>query len=292
MERVAKAKAEQERLARIKLEEERQEKERLAKIRLEDERREKERLLAEKVAKENIKIAISLSNAAGSFPIGSNGAIPLEITNKGNSSEELLLTITAAKEYGAVLTRAGRADESVTRLQLAAGETFKGTVQFRMPSKLVDGHRSTLSVHAVSAKFSDIGFQKETVVVCSAPLVRVVAKLVKPKVAPGEKMGYRVAVLNAGSQLAQDLIVRLQLPPQVDFAGSSDTPFKQESNGALVFKIDKVDIGQLVQINLDVKVRENASVGQELRGQVEVENGGLQRKELFTASASVVIPAN
>jgi hypothetical protein len=67
-------------------------------------------------------------------------------------------------------------------------------------------------------------------------------------------------------------------------------PFKQESNGALVFKVAKVDIGQLVQINLDVKVRENASAGQELRGQVEVESGGLQTKELFTASASVVIP--
>jgi uncharacterized repeat protein (TIGR01451 family) len=289
-ERVAKAKAEQERLARIKLEEERQEKERLAKIRLEEERREKERLRAEKLAKESIKIAISLRNGTGAFPVGSTSALPLEITNTGTSSEELLLTITAAKAYGAVVTRTGRTDESVTRLQLAAGETFKGTVQVRMPSGIVDGHRSTLSVHAASAKFSDISFQKETVVVSSAPLVRAVAKLVKAKVAPGEKVSYRVAVLNAGSQSARDLIVRLQLPPQLDFAGSSDMPFTQESNGALVFKVDKVDIGQLVLINLDVKVRENASIGQELRGQVEIESGGLQRKEIFTASASVVIP--
>ncbi|HIJ87280.1 MAG TPA: DUF11 domain-containing protein [Desulfuromonadales bacterium] len=314
MERIAKAKAEQERLAKIKLEEERLEKERLekerlakvkleeerlekerlekerlAKIKLEEERREKERLLAEKLAKENIKIAISLRNDAGSFPIGSSSVIPLEITNRGNSSEELLLNISAAREYGVILTKPGKPDESVTRLQLASGETFKGSLHVRMPFEMVDGHRSLLSVHAVSAKFSDIAFKQETVVICSAPLVRAVAKLVKPKVTPGEKLSYRVAVLNAGSQSAQNLTVRLQLPPQIDFQGGSDTPFKQESNGALVFTVDKVDIGQLVQINLDVKVRENTSIGQELRGQVEVESGGLQKKEVFVASASVVI---
>ena len=288
-ERLEKERLEKARLAKINLEEERLEKERLARIKLEEDRRERERQLAEKIAKENIKIAISLSNDTGAIPVGSNGVVPFEVTNKGNSSEELLLSITAAKEFGVILTRPGKA-ESVTRLQLAAGETFKGYVQVRMPSEIVDGHRSTLSLHAVSAKFSDVGFQKETVVVSSAPLVRAVAKLIKPKVAPGEQLRYRVTVLNAGSQSAKSLTVRLQLPPQVDFLGGSDTPFTKEANGFLAFRIDKVDIGQLVQINLDVKVQEKASVGQELRGQVEVENGGLQKKEIFAATASVVIP--
>jgi len=284
-ERAAAEKLEMERIAKVKAEQER-----LAKIKLEEERLERERLLAEKLAKANIKIAIALSNEAGPFKIGSSGAVPLTITNKGNNSEELLLNANAAKEYGAVLTKSGKPDESVTRLKLAAGETFKGAVQIKMPSEMVDGHRSLLSVHAVSAKFSDVSFRNETVVICSAPLVRAVAKLVRPKVAPGEQLGYRVAVLNVGSQPAESLTVRLQLPPEIDFQGTSDTPFKQESNGALLFKLDKVDIGQLAQINLDVKVRENTAVGMVLRGDVEIESGGLQRKERFTATASVVIP--
>jgi uncharacterized repeat protein (TIGR01451 family) len=215
--------------------------------------------------------------------------IPVEITNKGTNSEEFLVSISAAEEYGAVLTKSGNAGQNVTRVQLAAGETFKGAVQIRMPDETVDGNRSRLSVHAVSAKFSDVGFQKETVVVCSAPLVRAVAKLSKAKAAPGEQLRYRVTVLNAGSLAAQSLTVRLHLPPQIDFQGSSDTPFKQESTGVLSFKVDKVDIGQLVQINLDVKVRENSPVGQKLRGQVDVESDGLQRREIFTATASEVI---
>ena len=285
-ERAAAEKLEMERIAKVKAEQER-----LAKIKLEEERLERERLLAEKLAKANIKIAISLSNEAGSYPVGISSAVPIEITNKGNSSEELLITVNAAKEYSAVLTRSSRPDESVTRLQLAAGETFNGAVQVKMPLEMVDGHRSLLSVHAVSAKFSDVAFRNETVVICSAPLVRAVAKLAKPKVAPGEQLSYRVAVLNVGSQSADNLTVRLQLPAEIDFQGTSDTPFKQESNGVLFFKVDKVDIGQLAQINLDVKVRENTSVGQVLRGEVEVESGGVQRKEVFAATASVVIPA-
>ena len=273
MQRAAKAKADQDRLARIKLEEE---------------RREKERLLAEKLAKASIKVAMLLHDNPGPFPVGGIGTLPVEISNKGKNSEELFLTVTAAKEYNAILAKTNKPDENITRLKIAAGETFKGVVQFRMPAVMVDGHRSAITIKAVSTKFKDVSFQKETVVVSSAPLVRAVAKLLKPKVAPGERLRYRVTVLNAGSLPAQNLTVRLQLPSQVDLIGAPDIPFNQEPNGTLILKIDHVDIGKLAEINLDVKIRENITVGQELRGHIEVIDSTLQRKDIFTASASVV----
>lgn len=274
MQRAAKAKAEQERLARIKQEEE---------------RREKERLLAEKLAKASIKVAMLLHDNPGPFPVGSIGTLPVEIANKGKNSEELFLTVTADKEYKAILAKTNKPDENITRFQIAAGETFKGAVQFRMPAAMVDGHRSAITIKAVSTKFKDVSFQKETVVVSSAPLVRAVAKLIKPKVAPGERLRYRVTVLNAGSLPARNLTVRLQLPPQVDLIiAAPDVPFKQEPNGTLILKIDHVDIGKLAEINLDVKIREDSAVGQELRGHIEIIDSTLQRKDIFTASASVV----
>jgi uncharacterized repeat protein (TIGR01451 family) len=275
LERAAKAKAEQERLARIKLE---------------AERKEKERLQAEKLAKASIKAVISLHNDAGAVPVGSNGTLPVEITNRGKQSEEFILTVTAPKEYDAALVRSDKPTEVITQLKLAAGEVFKGAVSFRMPAEMVDGHRSPVSVTAVSAKFSDVQFQKEAVVVSSAPLVRAVAKLAKQKVTAGEKLRYRVMVLNAGSLPARNLTVRLQLPPQVDFQNAPETAFKQEPDGTLVFKIERVDIGKLAEINLDVQVRENSTAGQELRGHVEIVNGNLQRKDIFTASASTIQP--
>lgn len=273
MERTARAKAEQERLSRIKHEKE---------------NREKERMLAEKIAKESINVAITFNEGTEPFPVGGNGSLPVELSNTGKNSEEFLLTVTAAKEYDAVLTGAGKPDEMVTRLQLAAGETFKGAVVFRMPAEMVDGHRSAMMIKAVSAKFNDVSFQKEAVAVSSAPLVRAVAKLAKQKVTPGEKLRYRVTVLNAGSIAARNLTVRLLLPPQVIFQGAPDCAFKQEPDGTLVFTVDQIDMGKLAEINLEVKVREGRSVGQESRGHVEVVNHSLQRKDIFTAGADVV----
>jgi len=283
LERAAELKMEMERAAKTKAEQEQ-----LARITLEAEQREKEHLLAEKRSKASIKVAIVLHEGAAPVPVGGNGTLPIEISNAGKNSEDFLLTITAAKEYDAVLVRANKPDESITRLQLAAGETFNGTVVFKMPVDMVDGHRSLVVVKAVSAKFSDVSFQKGTVLVSSAPLVRAVAKLAKQNVTPGEKLNYRVTVLNAGSYPAQNLTVRLQLPPQVEFQGAPSVVFKQEPNGTLVFKIDQVEIGKLAEINMDVKVRDNTVIGQELRGHVEVVNGSLQKKVIFTASASVV----
>ncbi len=273
MERAAKAKAEQNRLASIKFEEE---------------RREKERLLAEKLVKESISAAITLPEDVEPVPVGGNGTLPFTISNTGRNSEEFLLAVTTAKEYDAVLSGAGKLVESGTRLQLAPGETVKGTVVFRMPTEMVDGHRTVMMIKAVSAKFSDVSFQKEALVISSAPLVRAVAKLIKPSVFSGEKLRYRVTVLNAGSLPARHLTVRLQLPPHVDFQGAPDVSFKQEPNGTLVFKVDQIDIGKLVEINLDVKVREDSAVGQELRGQVEVINESLHRKDIFTSRATVI----
>lgn len=282
-ERAAKLKLEMEHAARVKAEQER-----LVRIKQEEERHEKERLLAEKLAKASINAVVTLQEAKGPFPVGANGSLPIEISNKGKNSEDFLLTITAAKEYDTMLVRANKPGENITRLQLAAGETFKGAVVFKMPTAMVDGHRSAIAVKAVSTKFSDISFQKETVVVSSAPLVRADAKLAKQKVAPGEKLSCHLTVLNAGSLPAKNLTVRLQLPPQIDFLGTPDPSFKQEPNGTLIFKIDQVEIGKLAIINLDVKVRENSVVGQKLRGQVEVINDSLKRKDSFTTSASVV----
>lgn len=282
-ERAAKLKIEMERAARAKAEQER-----LARIKLEEERLEKERLHAEKLARASIKAGIVLHEDAWLVPAGGNGTIPIEISNRGKKSEEFLLTVTTAKEYGAILARANKPDESVTRIQLAGGETFKGSVVLRMPAEMVDGHRAAMMVKIVSAKFSDISFQKEATLISSAPLVRAVAKLVKQKVTPGENLRYRVTVLNLGSLPAHNLTVRLKLPSQIDFQGAPDISFKQDPDGTLVFKVDQIEMGKLAEINLDVKVLENSVVGQELRGHVEIVNGTLQRKDIFTASASIV----
>jgi OOP family OmpA-OmpF porin len=245
------------------------------------------RLAAEIFAKSRIKAAIVLQEVSGSLPVDSNQSLSFEMVNQGESTEEYLVTITAPKEFDAFLARTNSPDEKVTTLRLAPGETFKGSVLFRIPAGMVDGHRATISVKAVSPKFSDVFFQKESLVVCSAPLVRVVAKLSKQQVTPGEKLLYRLSLLNAGSLPARNLTVKLQLPPQVDVTGTPDVPFTLEASGIIIFKVDVLDSGKRTEITVDMKVREDSTIGKELLWNVEVVDGDLRRAK-STERASVV----
>lgn len=282
-EHAAALKLEQEKLAREKAE-----RERIALEKAESERRERDRIAREKAEKEDVRTAISVLNGGATVAAGQNGSIPIEISNRAKTSQEFMLDVLAAKEYGAFLASAGKSDESVTSVKLASGETFRGRVLFRMPSNKVDGHRATFTVRTVSSKYRDIIKVKNALVTASAPLVRVVAKLARPVVTPGERLRYRVTVLNIGSQPADDLTVRVQLPPELEYVAAPDLKFRQEQNGTLVFKVDRIETGKLAEISLDVNVSENSRIGQELRGKVEVVNNQLQRKETFAAGASVV----
>lgn len=282
-ERTAELKRESERAARVKAEQER-----ITRIKVEEERLEKERLLAVKLAKASIKASVTLQEEVWQVPAGGTGRLAVEITNKGKNSEDFLLTLSAPKEYNAALASADKPDKSIQRIQLAAGESFKGVVVLNMPAGMVDGHRSGVAIKVASAKFGDVTFQKDATLICSAPLVRAVAKFTSQKIITGEKLRYRVTILNAGSLAAKGLTVRLQLPPEISFLGAHDASVKQEQNGTLVFKIDEIDIGKLVEINMDVKIRETSAVGLELRGNVEVTNESLKRSETFPARATVI----
>jgi len=282
-ERLAAQKLEQERIAKEKAE-----RERIAQEKAAAERKERERMAAEKTAKESIKVVISLDEGGSSAAVGQNGSMLADVSNRGKNSEEFLLEASAAPEYGAYWVSAGKPDEPLTRIKLAAGETFKGKLLFRMPADKVDGHRAALTVKVVSGKYSDVIQSKNALLIASAPLVRAVAKLARPKVEPGEQTQFRVTVLNIGSQPARDLTLRLQLPPQLDFVTAPGIKFRQEQNGMLVFRIEQIETGKLSEIILNVKVRESSRVGEEMRGQLEIVNGQLQRKDIFTSSASVV----
>ncbi|HBA72683.1 MAG: hypothetical protein A2X82_17760 [Geobacteraceae bacterium GWC2_55_20] len=281
-ERAAAAKLEQERLAREKAE-----RERIAREKIEAERRAREKLAAEKAAKESIKAVITVKDGKV-VAAGENGGIPFEVSNRGKNSEEFMLEAIAPPEFAVSVTSLSNRDAAVTRIKLAAGETFKGSLSLRMPSDRVDGARTTITIKTTSATYSDVFQQKNVLTITSAPLVRAVAKLAKNAVAPGEQLNYRVTILNIGSLPAQSLTVRLQLPLQLDFLGAHGQKFRQEPDGTLIFRVEQIDPGKLAELKLDVRVLDKSNGGQKLGGQVEVINGQLQRKDIFSAVTSVI----
>lgn len=283
VERAAALKAEQVRLAK-----EQEERDRIAAEKAEARRKERERLAAEQAAKDNVKLAILFPADSTLIEVGKNGQVPVELINKGIGREEFNLSASAQSDATPTFASTDRPNDPVERLSLAAGEKFRGFVSFRMPTDKVDGYKSILQIKAISAKYNDVAFSSDARIITSAPLVRAVAKPGKQKVARGETIKYRVTMLNAGSITAQGLTVRVILPPQLEFLDAAGTEYRQESAGIITFRLDTLETGRLTDVNLNVKVRENAADKQELRCQVEVINTSLQLKATSNSSAAVV----
>lgn len=284
LERAAAERLERERQARLKAEQER-----IVREKAEAERRERERLAAEKAAKERILTATTLAvDGEQAVAAGQNGLVHFEITNRTGSDEEYLLEASALPEYGIVMGAEAQPGVAVSRVTIAAGNAFKGVASFRMPPDRVDGDRKSITIRAVSARFSDVALSRDTLAIAAAPLVRVVARPLKQKVAPGEQFRYRVTVLNVGSLAAKGLTVRAVLPPQLDFKDAGNAQVRQEGADTVSFKVDELGAGRMAEIQLGLKVRDDSRAGQELRCQVEVINGELQRKDIFTSSAVAV----
>lgn len=282
LEREKALKAEQERQAK-----EQAERDRIMREKAEAERKERDRLAALKLAKEGIKLDIVVPAVNRTVEAGKNGRISFELINRSVTREEFLLSAPMPKEYAALLTSSDKPGERAERITLAPGEKYKGGLTLRMPGDKLDGFKAPLQIKAVSAAYDDVTFSREAVVTASAPLVRIVAKPQNITVVRGEPVKYHIAVLNAGSLAAQGLSVRATLPSQLDFINAGGADFRQAS-GVVTFKIDALETGRMERLSITAAVRGNTADKQELRLQVEVINGQLQRKDIFTSNPVVV----
>jgi len=252
-----------------------------------------EQLLAEKAGQgrttpEDIRVSISAPGDVLTVAAGQRGEIPFEIANLGTSDEVFVLETSAPPGYEAILTGAGRSDEKPSRVTIGTATPFKGSITFRMPTNRVDGSRSTISLRAVSEKHRHVVQNRDTHIITSAPLVRVVAKPEKQRLAPGEQTRYRVTVLNAGTLPALGLTVRVILPAQIEFLERGDSAFLRDAAGGIIFRVDALNTGKLAEFTMDVKVRADSPIGQDLRSKVEVVINQLQIKEIFTSAAVLV----
>ncbi|HEY3307888.1 MAG TPA: outer membrane protein assembly factor BamD [Desulfuromonadaceae bacterium] len=271
LDRAAALKAENERLAREKAEKEAAE------------QKKRELIAAEKMAKEAIKVQIEPVADIQRVAAGKEGQLFFEITNKGVKLEEFLIAVPVSKEYAALLTSVERPEEKIERLALAPDQKRKISLKFRIPTDRVDGSKAIFGIQATSASYNDVSFSKEAIVMVSAPLLRVVAKPNKTKVSRGETVNFRIAVLNVGSIEAGDLTMRAILPDQLDFSDANGAEYRQAA-GIVTFRVSDLESGKFTNISVNATVRENVANGQELRLQLELINGQLQRKDIFSSA--------
>ncbi|MFA6822964.1 MAG: tetratricopeptide repeat protein [Geobacter sp.] len=218
-------------------------------------------------------------------------AIPVEVLNRGNGSDSFYLASGFPAEFGARFVAAAAPDQAINQTPpLAPGERFNGLLQLTVPADTIDGLRITYPVKAASRFNAETSQSRELSLVASAPLLRAMIKPATTQAAPGERIQYRITVLNVGSMAAREVSLRLNFPTQyepAEFAG-----FRQEMQAVLVQDGLALKSGESREFVVSFKLRDEALAREELVVRADLVNAPLKAVSTFHAAAVYVQPVS
>lgn len=225
------------------------------------------------------------------FDVARRINVPFEITNRGNGNDSFYLESGFPPGFNAGFASAAAPDQSINQTPaLAPGETFKGVVTLTIPASSIDGLRITYPVKAASHFMSEATQSRQVAMIAAAPLLRAVLKTDKLQPLPGEKVTYRIAVLNVGSTAALNVTLRLSFPPQLEPVDYAATGFKQEMKAALVYDGLQVNSGESKEFTVTFQLKDDSLAGQELLCRAELINNPLKTTAAFISNAAYVQP--
>ncbi len=225
------------------------------------------------------------------FHVAERVNVPFEITNRGNGNDAFYLESAFPAEFKARFAAATSPDAVINQTpELAQGETFKGVISLEIPAASIDGLRIVYPVKAASRLMAEASQSREIRLVASAPLLRAVLKADKTQPLPGEKIIYRIAVLNVGSTVAKDVAFRLNFPPQLEPVDYATAGFKQETKSALVFDGLQINSGESRELSVAFQLKDDSLAGQELATRAELINNQLKTTAAFVSNMAFVQP--
>lgn len=287
-EQLARERALAEKLERERQARERAERERIAKERAEAERREQERLAAIKAERDAIRFDFEPVAARPVVAAGSTAAIPFTLVNRSMRHEEFVLAAQPPAGTEAVVVAAHEPSQPVRTAALKPKETFSGVVSFAVPPDQVDGARLNLTVKASSTRFNDIEQHQVIQALVAAPLLRVVSRLEKAQAVPGEQLAYKVSVLNAGSQPAKEVDLRITLPARLKLLNAGDNGCWVENEQTAACRVGEISQGTMAERTLTVQVRDGGEE-QKLRTTVDLVQTVLQQRQSFPGAPFAVV---
>ncbi len=234
-----------------------------------------------------------LKQSANPVDVARRTAIPFEIQNRGNGHDSFYLASSFPDEFGVRFTAAATPELSINQTPLlAAGERFKGLVLLSVPPSSIDGLKIAYPVKAASQFMGEASQSRVVSLIAAAPLLRALVKTDKLQILPGEKLQYRVTVLNVGSTTAEDVTLRLNFPAQyqpVDFATAG---FRQEMNAALVMDGITLKSGESRDLAVSFQLKEEALAKEELMIRADVINNSLQTRGTYLSNTTFVLPVS
>lgn len=217
--------------------------------------------------------------------------IPFEITNRGNGSDSFYLESGFSPEFNPSFASAAAPDQSINQTPvMAPNEIFRGFVNLTVPANSIDGLRISHPVKAASRLASEASQSRQINLTAAAPLLRVVLKTDKTQALPGDKVAYRLAVLNVGSTAAQNVSLRLSFPPQMEPLDYAAAGFKQEMKAALVLDGLQINSGESKDYTVTFQLKDDSLAGQELLCRAELINKSLNTTAAFMSNPSYVQP--
>lgn len=217
-------------------------------------------------------------------PVSQRVAIPFELQNRGNGADSFYLASGFPAEYGVRFAAAATPDQTLNQTPvLAPGERFNGLLQLVIPADTIDGLRITYPVKAASRFNTETSQSRELTLTASAPLLRAVIKADKAQALPGERVTYRVTLLNVGSMVAHEVTLRLNFPPQYEPA--EFTGFRQEMQAALVQDGLVLKPGESRDFVVSFTVKGGAAAHEELTVRADLINAPLKAVSTFHAAA-------
>lgn len=223
------------------------------------------------------------------FAVGRPIVVPFELINRGNGDDSFYLESAFPADFKARFASAAAPGVAISQTPtLAPGETFKGVIDLVIPSGSIDGLRITHPVKAASRLMAEASQSREVRLIASAPLLRAVLRTEKSRPAPGEKMLYRIAILNVGSAVAQDVTFRLNFPPQLEPVDYAAAGFRQEMKSALVLGGLQVKSGESREFSVAFQLKDDSLAGQELLTRAELINNPLKTTATFVSNTSSV----
>jgi len=223
------------------------------------------------------------------FTVGRPTVIPFEVVNRGNGNDSFSLESYFPAEFKARFASAAAPETAISQTpDLASGETFTGVINLVIPFGSIDGLYITHPVKAASRLMAEASQSREVTLIASAPLLRAILRTEMTAPLPGDRIVYRVAILNVGSTAAQDVTLRLNFPPQlepVDFAAAG---FRQETKSALISDGLQLNSGESREFSVVFLLKDDSLGGQELSTRAELINNPLKTIAAFVSNIAYV----
>ena len=224
---------------------------------------------------------------------GKRFAVPFEVINRGNFPDTFIFESSLPKEYMTRFIASAAPDQPLAKTpQLQPGERFNGMIQLEMPAMSIDGERKLFPVRVLSETDGLTSQSRPLKLIAKAPILRAVIKSDLNQINPGERIPYKLVLLNVGSAAAKEVSLHLAFPPQFEPVDAAAAGFSPEGSNALAMNGLQLIPGESREIALTLKLKESALAREELFLHADIINTALNRTDKFVSAAVTVKPVN